>query len=62
MKLIDTYYEGQVIRTLRNLDELLRALVNATKIIGNLELENLFNSAIEKTKRGIPFAPSLYIQ
>ncbi|RHZ55363.1 hypothetical protein Glove_416g3 [Diversispora epigaea] len=62
MKLADTYYEGQIIRILRNLDELLRALVSANKIIGNLELEKLFNLVIDKTRRGIPFVPSLYIQ
>ncbi|CAG8491936.1 4528_t:CDS:10 [Diversispora eburnea] len=47
MKLADTYYEGQIIRILRNLDELLRALISANKIIGNLELENQIENEVK---------------
>ncbi|RIA97496.1 rRNA-processing arch domain-containing protein [Glomus cerebriforme] len=60
MKVSDSMFEGHVIRTFRMLDELLRGMVNAAKEIGDLELEEKFKLAIEKTRRGIVFAASLY--
>ena len=35
-------FEGSIIRSMRRLEELLRQLVNAAKIMGNGELENKF--------------------
>ncbi|CAI2163367.1 7658_t:CDS:10 [Funneliformis geosporum] len=60
MKVSDSMFEGHVIRTFRMLDELLRGMVNAAKEIGDLMLEEKFKLAIEKTRRGIVFAASLY--
>ena len=60
MKVSDSMFEGHVIRTFRMLDELLRGMINAAKEIGNLDLEEKFKLAIEKTRRGIVFAASLY--
>ncbi|RGB27606.1 dead-box family helicase [Rhizophagus diaphanus] len=60
MKVSDSMFEGHVIRTFRMLDELLRGMINAAKDIGDSELEEKFKLAIEKTRRGIVFAASLY--
>ncbi|CAG8458277.1 12786_t:CDS:10 [Ambispora leptoticha] len=54
-------FEGNIIRNFRSLDELLRTMVSATKIIGNIELENKFSEAMEKIRRDIIFAASLYL-
>ncbi|KYR02109.1 DEAD/DEAH box helicase [Tieghemostelium lacteum] len=60
MKMTDTF-EGNLIRGIRRLDELLRQMVTAAKSIGNSELEAKFSNAIVKVKRDIPFAGSLYL-
>jgi len=39
-------YEGSIIRVIKNIDELLKQLVNACHVIGNLELENKFKEGI----------------
>jgi ATP-dependent RNA helicase DOB1 len=52
-------YEGSLIRAFRLLVEVLRQMVQASKAIGNTELENKFASAITAIKRDIVFAPSL---
>jgi ATP-dependent RNA helicase DOB1 len=54
-------FEGNLVRNFRSLDELLRAMVGAAKCIGDIELENKFSMSIEKLKRGIIFASSLYL-
>ncbi|KAG9303555.1 hypothetical protein G9A89_018451 [Geosiphon pyriformis] len=54
-------YEGNIIRNFRTLDEVLRTMVSATKTIGNIELENKFSEAMEKIRRDIVFAASLYL-
>lgn len=54
-------YEGSVIRCMRRLEELLRQMCQASKVIGNTELENKFSEAIKCIKRDIVFAGSLYI-
>ncbi|CAH1767137.1 7818_t:CDS:10, partial [Entrophospora sp. SA101] len=54
-------YEGNIVRNFKSLDELLRAMVLAAKCIGNIELENKFSQSIEKIKKGIIFAASLYL-
>ncbi|VDP70964.1 unnamed protein product [Echinostoma caproni] len=54
-------FEGTIIRTLRMLEELLRQMANAARTIGNATLEAKFNEAIEKLKRDIVFAASLYL-
>ena len=46
---------------MRLLEELLRQMVQASKNIGNTELENKFSEAIKLLKRDIVFAASLYL-
>ena len=48
-------------RSMRLLEELLRQMVQASKNIGNSELENKFAEAIKLLKRDIVFAASLYL-
>jgi len=54
-------FEGSIIRSMRLLEELLRQMVQASKNIGNVELENKFSDAIKLLKRDIVFAASLYL-
>ncbi|XP_022900243.2 exosome RNA helicase MTR4 [Onthophagus taurus] len=54
-------FEGSIIRAMRRLEELLRQMVQASKTIGNTELEDKFNTAIKLIKRDIIFASSLYL-
>ncbi|CAH8867907.1 unnamed protein product [Trichobilharzia szidati] len=54
-------FEGTIIRTLRMLEELLRQMANASRTIGSTALEKKFLEAIEKIKRDIVFAASLYL-
>jgi len=54
-------FEGSIIRCMRRLEELLRQLCSAAKAIGNSELENKFAEGINKLKRDIVFAASLYL-
>ncbi|KAJ3342487.1 ATP-dependent RNA helicase mtr4 [Gonapodya sp. JEL0774] len=54
-------FEGSIIRAIRRLEELLRQMATAAKSIGNEELEKKFESGIEKIKRDIVFASSLYL-
>jgi len=54
-------FEGSIIRSMRLLEELLRQMVQASKNIGNVELENKFSEAIKLMKRDIVFAASLYL-
>ena len=54
-------FEGNIIRTLRRLEELLRQLASASLAIGNIELRNKFKGGADKIRRGVVFAASLYI-
>ncbi|XP_052894689.1 exosome RNA helicase MTR4 [Anopheles moucheti] len=54
-------FEGSIIRCMRRLEELLRQMVQASKTIGNTDLENKFAEAIRLLKRDIVFAASLYL-
>ncbi|KAG5437942.1 hypothetical protein PCANB_000288 [Pneumocystis canis] len=54
-------YEGSIIRAFRRLEELLRQMCSAAKVIGNLELETKMNNAITLIKRDIVFSASLYL-
>ncbi|KNC96224.1 ATP-dependent RNA helicase MTR4 [Spizellomyces punctatus DAOM BR117] len=54
-------FEGSIIRCMRRLEELLREMVAASKSIGNTDLENKFAEGINKIKRDIVFAGSLYL-
>lgn len=46
---------------MRRLEEMLRQLVQASKNIGNTDLEKKFSEAIKLMKRDIVFAASLYL-
>ena len=54
-------FEGNIIRTLRRLDELLRQMAVAASAIGNMELKNKFEIGADKIRRGVVFAASLYV-
>jgi len=54
-------YEGSIIRCMRRLEELLREMSNAAKVMGNPHLEEKFTKSIELIKRDIVFAASLYL-
>lgn len=59
-KLSDAYV-GSIVRCMRRLEELLRQMGQASKVIGNQDLENKFLDAITFIKRDIVFAASLYL-
>jgi len=46
---------------MRRLEELLRQMSLAAKVIGNKELEEKFNDGVKLIKRDIVFAASLYL-
>ncbi|KAL3268299.1 hypothetical protein HHI36_007417 [Cryptolaemus montrouzieri] len=54
-------FEGSIVRCMRRLEELLRQMVQASKTIGNTDLEDKFNAAIKLIKRDIIFSSSLYL-
>ncbi|KAJ1502865.1 Exosome RNA helicase MTR4 [Coelomomyces lativittatus] len=54
-------FEGNLVRSFRLLEELLRQMTNAAKAIGNQDLEIKFSEGITKIKRDIIFANSLYL-
>lgn len=59
-KLTDIF-EGSIIRAMRRLEELLREMVQASKTIGNSDMEAKFSEAIKLIKKDIVFASSLYL-
>lgn len=54
-------YEGSLIRLFRRLEELLRQISNAAKIMGSPDLEEKFDIALKKLTRDIVAAQSLYL-
>jgi len=58
---LTSMYEGSIIRVIKNIDELLKQLVNAVHVIGDVELENKFKEALKIHHRGIAFSASLYL-
>merc|ERR1711976_392703 len=54
-------FEGSIIRSMRRLEELLRQMAQASKNMGNAELETKFSESIKLLKRDIVFATSLYL-
>lgn len=54
-------YEGSLIRLFRRLEELLRQISNAAKIMGSPDLEEKFEVALKKLTRDIVAAQSLYL-
>lgn len=54
-------YEGSLIRLFRRLEELLRQMAQASKVMGSEELEQKFEMALTKVRRDIVAAQSLYL-
>ncbi|XP_066375802.1 DExH-box ATP-dependent RNA helicase DExH9-like [Miscanthus floridulus] len=54
-------FEGSLIRSIRRLEEVLQQLILASKSIGETELEAKLEEAVNKIKRDIVFAASLYL-
>jgi len=53
-------YEGSIIRTLHRLEELLRQIIDASKVVGNEDLEKRCSEARKLLVRDVVFAASLY--
>ena len=54
--------EGTVVRVINRVNESLKDLANAAKLIGSMSLSEKFDKAAELVKRGIIFASSLYFE
>ena len=54
-------YEGSLIRLFRRLEELLRQIAQAAKVMGSEELEQKFEESLKKVRRDIVAAQSLYL-
>ena len=54
-------YEGNIIRIIRRLDELIKQVAECAILIGNFKLKDNLDKASELIKRGIIFAASLYL-
>lgn len=54
-------YEGNIIRIIRRLDELIKQVSECAQLIGNFKLKDSLDKASEKIRRGIIFAASLYL-
>lgn len=54
-------YEGNLIRVFRRLEECLRQMAQAAKVMGSEELEQKFETALTKVRRDIVAAQSLYL-
>jgi ATP-dependent RNA helicase DOB1 len=54
-------YEGSLIRVFRRLEEGLRQMAEASKVMGSEELEKKFEEALTKVRRDIVAAQSLYL-
>jgi ATP-dependent RNA helicase DOB1 len=54
-------YEGSLIRVFRRLEEALRQMAQAAKVMGSEELEKKFEESLAMVKRDIVAAQSLYL-
>ncbi|OAA69845.1 ATP-dependent RNA helicase DOB1 [Cordyceps fumosorosea ARSEF 2679] len=54
-------YEGSLIRLFRRLEELLRQMAQAAKVMGNDDLTKKFDESLQKVRRDIVAAQSLYL-
>lgn len=54
-------YEGSLIRLFRRLEELLRQMAQAAKVMGSDDLETKFEQSLTKVRRDIVAAQSLYL-
>jgi ATP-dependent RNA helicase DOB1 len=60
MKMTDLF-EGSIVRAIRRVEEVLRQLSDACRVIGETELQEKFTIASEKVKRDIVFVASLFL-
>lgn len=54
-------YEGSLIRLFRRLEELMRQMAEAAKVMGSEELAEKFNTSLKMIRRDIVSAQSLYL-
>lgn len=54
-------YEGSLIRLFRRLEELLRQMAQAAKVMGSDELQEKFEQSLAKIRRDIVSFNSLYL-
>lgn len=54
-------FEGSLIRLFRRLEELLRQMAQAAKVMGNDDLTQKFDASLQKVRRDIVAAQSLYL-
>jgi ATP-dependent RNA helicase DOB1 len=54
-------FEGSLIRLFRRLEELLRQMGEAAKVMGNDDLTKKFEESLNKIRRDIVAAQSLYL-
>lgn len=54
-------YEGSLIRVFRRLEECMRQMAQASKVMGSEELEGKFETSLTKVRRDIVAAQSLYL-
>lgn len=54
-------YEGSLIRLFRRLEELLRQMAEAGKVMGSEELSKKFEESLARIRRDIVAAQSLYL-
>jgi ATP-dependent RNA helicase DOB1 len=54
-------YEGSLIRLFRRLEELIRQMAQAANVMGSTELASKFQESLNKIKRDIVAAQSLYL-
>lgn len=58
---LTTVHEGLIVRVISRMDEICRAVMNAARIMGDVELYDKVAIAQEKIKRDIVFCSSLYL-
>ena len=56
-----TAFEGSLIRLFRRLEELLRQMAQGAKVMGNDDLMKKFEESLQKIRRDIVAAQSLYL-
>jgi ATP-dependent RNA helicase DOB1 len=54
-------FEGSIVRAIRRVEEVLRQLSDACRVIGETDLQEKFQSASELVRRDIVFVASLFL-
>jgi ATP-dependent RNA helicase DOB1 len=58
---LTTLFEGSVVRAIRRMEEVMRQLGTACRVIGELEMEKKFEECGAMVKRDIVFVESLFL-